>query len=90
MPLLIAIDYDRTFTAAPDMWTDFIRDALRRDFWVVLCTARPFPPQEPLPIPVICTGGRAKRDFLAAGGVYPDIWIDDDPASILTDDPSTN
>ena len=88
MPLLISIDYDRTYTAAPALWLQFITMAQARGDRVVICTARAFPPREQLPVDVHCSGGQAKADYLASLSLRPDIWIDDDPASICNDDPS--
>lgn len=89
--MLIAIDYDGTFTRHPDLWVGFIEGASRLGHEVVICTARAFPPDTArhMSTPFYCTAGQAKRDYLASLGLHPDVWIDDDPQSILTDDPST-
>lgn len=87
--MLIAIDYDDTFTRDSLMWGAFISHAVARRHRVVVCTGRAFPPTDDFlwsqRVEVYCTGGQAKRDYLAAQGLRPDVWIDDDPASILTD-----
>ena len=89
--MLIAIDYDGTITAAPQLWSSFAVSATLAGHTVIVCTARAFPPSRDLPagIPVFCTAGQAKRDYMASLGMHPDVWIDDDPASITTDDATT-
>lgn len=88
--MLIAIDYDRTYAAAPELWAQFIAMAQARGDQVVICTGRAFPPSEQLPVEVHCTAGQAKAAYLLERGLRPDIWIDDDPWSIVSDDPSLN
>ena len=84
--MLIAIDYDGTITAAPQLWSNFAVSATLAGHTVIVCTGRAFPPPAPDWLTVHCTAGQAKRDYLAALGIHPDVWIDDDPQSILTDD----
>ena len=60
MALLISIDYDNTYTAAPVLWLQFIAMAVARGDQVVICTARAFPPTTHLPVDVHCTAGQAK------------------------------
>jgi hypothetical protein len=82
--MLIALDYDGTYTADPELWDAFILDARKRNHTVVIATMR-FD-SEPIHIPdvrVIYTGRRAKREFLDALGLRPQVWIDDTPDWIL-------
>lgn len=90
-PLTIALDYDDTFTADPELWCAFIRTAHLRGHVVVCITGRLAPPafpEPPLPngIQVICCGRLAgttpKREMAEKMGVHVDIWIDDIPAMI--------
>lgn len=87
--MLIAIDYDGTYTADPRMWEAFIVGTNHLGHEIVICTGRAFPPNHEFApwVTVHCTAGQAKRDYLATLGIHPDVWIDDDPQSILTDDP---
>jgi hypothetical protein len=81
----IAIDYDNTFTADPQLWADFLNMARERGHEVAIVTSR-FPHMKPqaIGIEVICCSFTAKRKHHQA-----DIWIDDDPYHIDHDhDPS--
>ena len=81
-----AIDYDGTYAADTALWGSFIATALSCGHRVLICTGRAFPPTEtPHGIEVHCTAGQAKRDYLADLGISVDVWIDDDPASVITD-----
>lgn len=76
----IALDYDGTYTADPELWDWFIDKLLSRGHEVVCVTMRY--PTEPiaLTIPVIYTSRKAKYSFV------PDaIWIDDKPAWLFND-----
>lgn len=88
--MLIAIDYDGTWTRDPIAWRYATFALQSTGHTVVVCTGRAFPPADlHTDMAVHCTAGQAKRDYLASLGLRPDVWIDDDPQSILTDDPST-
>src|ERR1700704_5852874 len=79
----IALDYDDTYTADPELWDDFIDAAIARGHEVAIVTKRP--PRAGAPtrrdIPKIFTDKKAKAAFYPA-----DVWIDDDQASSLRDD----
>lgn len=88
--MIIALDYDRTFTRDPELWYHFILDCQRRGHKVVLVTMRR--PDESvyensavlLPVmEVVYTSRSAKGRYLIMAGIEPDIWIDDDPLSIF-------
>ena len=91
--LLISIDYDQTFTAAPGLWRSFIQDATARGNRVVCITRREdseanreelrlaFADLE-LADMVLAGPERQKRDAAAAAGLEVDIWIDDCPQTI--------
>jgi hypothetical protein len=79
--MLIALDYDKTYTAAPCLWDRFIADAIDSGHSVVIVTMRY--PTEEIPdvgIPVVYTSRSAKSKVVKA-----DIWIDDSPHWIYED-----
>ena len=90
----IALDYDGTYTADPDMWDNFIAVVLNFDHDIRVVTHR----HETLDnvddqfiIPVIYTDGVAKKWFCEHRGDrwVPDVWIDDKPKGILENGPLT-
>ena len=60
MNLLIAIDYDNTYTADPAWWDEVIHSGQQRGHTIVCVTGRTEPPT--LHIPAICAGNEYKRD----------------------------
>ena len=79
--MLIALDYDGTYTADPSLWDEFIRSAQARGHTVKIVTMRH--PSEAIvnpPVEVIYTSRNAKSAYLK-----PDIWIDDSPHWIYQD-----
>jgi len=91
----IALDYDGTYTADPDLWLSFVTKAINRGHEVLIVTMR-FPEEladiDPnlldLGVEVIPTSRKAKRQFLIdnRGGLQmPNIWIDDNPLWIYED-----
>lgn len=91
-PILIALDYDDTYTKDPELWLEFIALAKRRGHTVVGATMRcesekpVMDPRYTEGIHVEYTCGRAKLKALAARGVRPNIWIDDRPDWIVGDE----
>lgn len=90
MPLTIALDYDGTVTADPDLWIDFLKRASARNHRVAIVTMRS--PDEPVDNPlvalawrVIYTSRQAKQAFVHSRGIRVDIWIDDQPNYIFED-----
>jgi len=79
--MLIALDYDNTYTADPVLWCRFIDDAKSRGHTVVIVTMR-YPREDIVnaPVDVVYTSRQAKAGFVKA-----DIWIDDSPAWIFQD-----
>ncbi|QDP59490.1 MAG: hypothetical protein GOVbin4162_64 [Prokaryotic dsDNA virus sp.] len=83
----IALDYDETFTADPELWKMFISACEYRGHSVKFVTYRPdrndgynddiLLDAESLKIDVIFTGGKQKENFWDA-----DVWIDDSPETI--------
>ena len=84
--MLIALDYDGTYTEDPDLWDRFIQSAKERGHRIICVTMRyPGEPVGTIGIEVIYTSRRAKKPHLEAAGVSVDIWIDDNPHWILLD-----
>jgi HK97 family phage prohead protease len=92
--LLISLDYDRTFTAAPGLWRSFVATAAESGNRVVCITRREDTEQnrEELRLAfadldvadlILCGTGTQKRDAAAAAGLAVDVWIDDHPEGIV-------
>lgn len=83
--MLIALDYDGTYTADPEMWELVIKLLQLRGHEVVAVTGR----LESEPIYCSCmkyyTSYKAKRDWCKRNGLHVDIWIDDSPDHIVRD-----
>ena len=86
--MLIALDYDKTYTADPALWDDFIQLAQDRGHTVKIVTMR-YPPGfndypsetiENAPCKVVYTSRKAKSAVINA-----DIWIDDSPQWVYQD-----
>ena len=84
--LLIALDYDETYTADPVLWQNFIANAKHRGHSVIIATMRY--PQEGAEIEqelgatvekIVYTSRKAKYDEVQRQGFYPSIWVDDSP-----------
>lgn len=80
--MIIALDYDGTYTADPDLWDQWIDLATKRGHTVICVTMRY--PHEPVElrrnIEVIYTSRAAKASWLEANSPHkPKIWIDDNP-----------
>ncbi len=76
----IALDYDGTYTADPELWNAFIKNAIDRGHEMVCVTMRCPHEAIQMPIPVIYTSRKAKFEFA------PDaIWIDDKPNWLFQD-----
>lgn len=99
--LLISIDYDQTFTAAPGLWRSFITDATNRGNRVI-CITRREPTEEnrqalldsfsglDVSDLIMCGPQTQKRDAAAKAGLEVDIWIDDSPEVIPAAQASRN
>lgn len=84
--MLLALDYDDTFTRDKEFWRDFCLAAVRRGHTVICVTARG---EEDRPEVVqdlsgfvediICTAGKAKHAAAYAAGYMVSVWIDDQP-----------
>lgn len=89
--MLIALDYDDTYTRDPLGWLTVVTFMKSKGHEFICCTMRT--PGEahnlhaPLRevMPVHCTSRKAKQAFLADLGIYPDVWIDDNPRWLYVD-----
>ena len=84
--MLIALDYDGTYTADRPLWDEFAREARRRGHEVIIVTAR-YEAGEQLSdageMRVCYTNRQPKRKYLRdLHGLVPDVWIDDAPETI--------
>lgn len=86
--MLIALDYDETYTEDPLMWDRFIRLAIASGHAVICVTMRyeveSAEVRESIGklCAVYCTGRRAKLEYMTEVGRIPDVWIDDSPMFI--------
>lgn len=87
--MIIALDYDDTYTRDPEFWNKVIDLAQSRGHLVVCVTMRhqheieieKFPPN----ITIITTDRKAKFFYVAEKGIIIDVWIDDSPFFLLND-----
>lgn len=84
--MLIALDYDDTFTVDPDFWREVIRMGRERGHEFVCVTGRHTAPdftREPaIPCSVVCAPLDYKDPVARAEGIKVDVWIDDCPQYI--------
>lgn len=88
--MIISIDYDDTFTADPDCWTEVIEVLKKYQHEVICVSARRNKldnRQElsaALPkIPILLSYDEPKRSFALKAGYDVDVWIDDSPSAII-------
>ena len=86
--MLIALDYDGTYTVAPSLWNSFIKSARDRGHEVHVVTMRA--ECEPIIMGadvdrVHYTDRKAKIAYMQERGLFVQIWIDDRPDFILSD-----
>ncbi len=86
----IALDFDNTYTADPELWDRFIEDAIDRghEVWIVTARRNTEENREIVVVPkclvVIFTEGVSKIWHMDVKiGVTIDIWIDDDPRALV-------
>jgi hypothetical protein len=93
-----ALDLDGTMDRCPEFWRDFINNATNDQHRVYIVTCRP-PTRENKDVileffekyaisrnlgHVYFTSGQPKEQYMRElWGVYVDIWIDNDPATIV-------
>lgn len=90
--MLLALDYDDTYTRDPHFWDTVILLAKSHGHSVICVTARSTSDRAEVDAAlagkveaILCTGGRAKHDYAYKCGYMPSVWIDDQPAWIHTD-----
>ncbi len=92
--LTIAIDFDDTFTADPELFSQFICDAQGLGHYVVCVTARRDTDENRqhisecfaeygVDIPIIFSNLGSKLYTVEKRGLKVDIWIDDAPYAIV-------
>lgn len=84
--MIIALDYDGTYTADPDLWDAFVAGAQAKVHEVHMVTMRH--ESEPVRTGVMMnrihyTDRKGKLAYMAAKGIQVQIWIDDQPRFIL-------
>lgn len=89
----IAIDFDGTFDRDTGAWEAVIQVLRERGHQLFMVTSRSDDDKELVRRwaecsgisrgRVICTSGAAKRWFCEQRGLKIDVWIDDDPSSII-------
>ncbi len=91
--MLIALDYDDTYTKDPELWQQFINIAHKKEHTVICAIMRhEFEHVDMCEIlknrvKIVFTCRKQKREFLQSLGIYPDIWIDDMPEFIVANIP---
>ncbi len=84
--MVIALDYDKTYTADPILWGKFLDICEARSHTVICLTMRY--PHEAIPdfgIKIYYTERKAKKVYADESGILVDIWIDDKPAWLFED-----
>lgn len=99
--MIIAIDYDGTFSRDPVLWGEFVRAALLRGHTCILVTGRSDELISPngstrwgdevragvgTLMPIVFAGMEWKRVAAKTAGYAVDIWIDDFPEYIAPQD----
>lgn len=86
----IALDYDDTYTEDRGLWNQFIRMANENGHSIYMVTLRSYPldnnnelTELSKKISIIFCNGLAKQEVVSNRGIHIDIWIDDDPRSII-------
>lgn len=88
--MIIALDYDDTYTADPDLWDSFIENAVNSGHRVIVVTCRRDTREnrDECRVPDIAwndhffTNLSPKRWYMEDKEISVDIWIDDLPESI--------
>jgi hypothetical protein len=90
--MLIALDYDETYTKDPIFWDQVISLATSRGHSVICTTMRYRSEGEEVIRDlsgkvenIIFTERNAKQEFVNNCGYMPSVWIDDNPSFIVND-----
>lgn len=88
--MIIALDYDGTYTRDPSMFNSFIAKAHNHGHTVYCVTARAEKDLGPLEnsvlgrmVEIIHTDGQKKKQACTELGINIDIWIDDQPEALV-------
>lgn len=88
---IIALDYDESYTAFPELFNIIIAWCERNDTMCIMATMRYESEKDYVlekleqKIRVIYTNRQGKEKALNAMGIFPNLWIDDCPRFILGD-----
>ncbi len=92
--MLIALDFDGTYTADPELWDSFIKDMKSRGHEIIIATMR-YEGEEEAEIlkygldkkvdKIIYTNRLAKKSAVQRQYKHVDIWIDDMPEWLFED-----
>ena len=86
--MIVAIDYDGTYAAAPELFNEIIKLFQDNGHTVICVTARPEVMGQSILdsigklIPVVFAGSEWKREAAKQRGYKVDVWIDDMPEMI--------
>lgn len=92
--MVISLDFDETYTRDPIAWDQFISLMKSRGHTVYCVTLRSDNPCESTEVAmelngkvdaIFFTNRTAKKEFMAAQGIWIDVWIDDMPIFIEHD-----
>ena len=93
--LIVAIDYDDTYSAMPEVFNVFIRSLKSAGHRPIIVTARPEMYRNDIedaliehidPSDIYCTNLSAKQEYMINNhNIFPHIWIDDYPLGIVED-----
>ena len=95
--MTISIDFDRTFSADPQMWGEFATKSVAEGNTVVMVSRRPDTPEDrqtvtdtlgdyaPAFSQVLLVGDSMKDEAAKEAGVNVDVWVDDSPQFIRSD-----
>ena len=90
--MLIALDYDETYTLDPEFWDAMISKAFSKGHSVICATMRYESKGADVVLAlgnkvekIIFTGRKAKHKFVQEARYYPSVWIDDSPHWLFQD-----
>lgn len=89
-----ALDFDGTFTGDPELWSVWAKMAISRGHVVKCITFRPHDKMQKVydqvgPVigidNIVSTNGQYKKSYTESIGISIDVWIDDNPEMIVTE-----
>ena len=95
--MTLSIDFDRTFSAEPQLWGEFARKAVADGNTVVMVSRRPDTEEDRKTVTetlgdyadafsqVLLVGDRLKDEAAREAGVNVDVWVDDSPQFIRSE-----